>query len=172
MNKQVKRLPINNEIRARKVFVVKDKDNLGEFSLNEALNMAEEEGVDLVQMSPGDIPTCRLMSYGDFIYHKNKQKAANKKSVVSLKEIQIRPKIAQHDLETKLRHALKFISKKHKVKVVLRLRGREIAHTELHIQNTLKAFVDKLSEVAQIEKPPKSESKNRVSMIIAPVSQA
>ncbi|QEK38421.1 translation initiation factor IF-3 [Candidatus Cytomitobacter primus] len=171
MNKHKKKKVIMNEyIRADQVSVIQDKEKMGAMSLNAALNMAEDQGLDLVQVSDDDIPTCRLMDYKQFLYKQNKKNAEIKRKSKSfeIKEIQIRPRIGQHDLDTKARHARRFLEDGNKVKVVLKLRGREMAHVDLNIENVLKQFALQLDDISSIEKEPKQEMKNRIFMTIKP----
>ena len=167
-----KRVLINEKILSNEVSVIKDKENLGVMSTHVALDMAYDQGLDLVQVLDGPIPTCRLIDYKKHLYEISKKNAKIKRNAKStvLKEIQIRPKIGDHDFETKLQRARKFIAAGNKVKVVLRLRGREKAHVDLNIGNILDKFTEALVDVAKVEKNPAAEDKNRIHMTLKPNS--
>lgn len=173
MNKNnKKKVLMNGTIRASQVSVIHEKDQIGVMSLSAALNMADDMGLDLVQVSEGDIPTCRLMDYKQFLYKQNKKNAEIKRrsKVFEIKEIQIRPKIGEHDLQTKIRHARKFLENGDKVKVVLRLKGREMAHVDSNVENVLKQFAHYVNDVSVVEKEPKEEMRNRIFMVLKPSS--
>ncbi len=171
MNKnKSKKVLINRNILSKEVSVVLDKENLGVMSTHVALDMAFDRKLDLVQVSDSQIPTCRLMDYKKYQYEQNKKNAQirKKSKIHEIKEIQIKPKIGQHDFETKIKHARRFIDAGNKVKVVLRLRGREMIHVNLNIENILKKFADSVNDIAKVEKDPKQEMKNRISMTLKP----
>lgn len=160
---------INEEIRAREVRVVgPDNEQLGIMSAREALALAEERQLDLVEVaSNGKPPVCRIMNYGKFRYEQQKrQKEAKKKQkIVTLKEVKLRPHIEDHDFYVKLKNAQKFIAEGNKVKVTIMFRGRELSHPELG-QNLLVRFANELGELAITEKSPKLEGRN-MTMILA-----
>ncbi|QEK37908.1 translation initiation factor IF-3 [Candidatus Cytomitobacter indipagum] len=171
MNKNIKKkVLMNNKINADRVSVIHEKEQMGTMSLMSALNMAEDMRLDLVQVSDGNVPTCRLMDYKQFLYKQNKKNAEikRKSKTFEIKEIQIRPKIGQHDIETKVKHARRFLDAGNKVKVVLRLRGREMAHVELNVENVLKQFATYVDDISVIEKEPKQEMRNRIFMTLKP----
>jgi translation initiation factor IF-3 len=142
---------------------------LGVMTPMEGMRMAEERGLDLIEIAPtASPPTCKIMDYGKWKYeNKKKQAAARKKQViVQVKEIQIRPRTDQHDIDVKLRHARRFLLDGDKVKVNLRFMGREMAHQELGY-NVLKKTMEALQDVAVTEVPPKMEGK-QLFVILAP----
>ncbi len=160
---------INEEIRAREVRVVgPENEQLGIMSSKDALAMAEERHLDLVEVaSNGKPPVCRIMNYGKFRYEQQKrQKEAKKKQkTFTLKEVKLRPHIEDHDFYVKFRNAQKFLNEGNKVKVTIMFRGREMSHPELG-QNLLVRFADELGELAVVEKKPKLEGRN-MTMILA-----
>ncbi len=129
---------VNGKIRAREVRVIgTDHAQLGVLSLGEALNLARAKGVDLVEIAPNAVPpVCRLVDFGKFRYEQAKKEKESRKHhhANKVKEIQLSPKIDPHDLGVKLNHAVDFLCEDMKVKVVLKFRGREMAHTELGFQ--------------------------------------
>ncbi len=134
---------------------------LGVFAPHEALRMAEDRGLDLIEIAPtAKPPTCKIMDYGKFKYEAKKKAVQAKKNqtVIIIKEIQIRPRTDQHDLETKLKHARRFLLEGDKVKVNLRFMGREMAHQNLGIE-LLHKVIDSLKDVALVESPPKMEGR-------------
>ena len=124
---------VNGKIRAREVRVIMDDKQLGIFPLNEALNMARQHGVDLVEISANATPpVCRLVDFGKFRYEQAKREKESKKHqhASTVKEVQLSPRIDPHDLAVKIGHAIDFLCEDMKVKVALKFRGREMAHTE------------------------------------------
>ncbi len=140
----------------------------------EALRIANERGLDLVEVAPtASPPVCRLMDYGKYKYEQTKKEREAKKNqkIVLLKEMRLRPKIDEHDLEFKTKLVQKFLEEGDKVKVTVVFRGREMAHPQLG-REVLDAVVDKLKSVANVERTPLMEGK-AMSMILAPaVSKA
>jgi translation initiation factor IF-3 len=127
----------------------------------EALAMAQAKGLDLIEIAPtASPPTCKIMDYGKWKYeNKKKDKEAKKKqTVITVKEIQVRPRTDDHDIEVKVRHARRFLLDGDKVKVNLRFMGRELAHQEYGIR-TLKRVETMLMDVAMVETPPRVEGK-------------
>lgn len=123
--------------------------------------MAEEKGLDLIEIAPqATPPTCRIMDYGKWKYEnkKKKQEAKKKQTVITVKEIQLRPRTDEHDLETKLKHARRFLLEGDKVKVNLRFMGREMAHQELGKQ-LLDEVTQRLQDIAVLEVAPKLEGR-------------
>lgn len=141
----------------------------GVIPLNSALSTAEDYGLDLVEVSPNATPpVCKIMDYGRFRYQQDKkqQEARKKQSAVQTKEIKVRPKTDAHDLEIKLGHIRKFISKKNKVKVTLMFRGREITMTDRG-RDVLERIAEYAGEFAAVEQPPKMEGRT-MSMVLGP----
>ena len=128
---------VNGKIRAREVRVIMDDKQLGIFPLNDALNMARQYGVDLVEISSTAVPpVCRLVDFGKFRYEQAKKEKESKKHqhASTVKEVQLSPRIDPHDLGVKIGHAIDFLCEDMKVKVALKFRGREMAHTEFGFQ--------------------------------------
>ncbi|MEJ5348555.1 MAG: translation initiation factor IF-3 [Desulfosoma sp.] len=163
---------INEKIRARQVRVIgADGSQLGIMSIDEALNAAREEGLDLVEVAPNaDPPVCKIMDYGKFRYQQSKrsQEAKKKQTVIQVKEVKLRPKTDEHDIQTKLRHIRRFLAQKDKAKVTVIFRGREIAFKERG-EMVLQRVLDELKDEVVVEMPPKMEGRNLV-MILAPKS--
>jgi len=132
---------------------------LGIVDLMKALTIAREKGLDLVEVAPDGVPpVCRILNYGKFKYAQRKQEkeAAKKQRVIKVKEIKIRPKIDEHDYQTKLRMAWNFFEHGDKVKLTLQFRGREMSHKDLGRQ-LMDRVVSELSEFGDLEAPPKDE---------------
>ena len=146
---------MNEKIRAREIRVIgEDGEQFGILTVNEALALAAEKSLDLVEISPNATPpVCKIMDYGKFKYEKTKKEKENKKKQknVVIKEIRIKPHIDEHDKETKISQIEKFIAKEHKVKVSLRLTGRERLHAESAIK-VLDEFASHFEETATVEK--------------------
>ncbi|USO00742.1 MAG: translation initiation factor IF-3 [Alphaproteobacteria bacterium] len=163
---------VNKAIKADQVSVIREGENLGIMTLQDALDLAYDLRLDLVQVSKDSIPTCKVMDYKDFCFKKNKKNAEIKKkekASTKVKEIRVSPRIGKHDLDNKIKHVAEFIEKKNKVKIVLKLRGREMKHTELHSDNIFKTIEQELEGIAKVEHPPKQESKNKIFMTMKPV---
>ena len=160
---------INEEIRAREVRVVSaDNDQLGIMSVRDALAMAEEQHLDLVEVAPnGKPPVCRIMNYGKYRYEQQKREkeAKKKQKTFTLKEVKLRPHIEDHDFYVKLKNAAKFLGDGNKVKVTIMFRGRELSHPELGL-NVLTRFAGELTDQAVVEKEAKLEGRN-MTMILA-----
>lgn len=161
---------INEEIRVKEVRLVGDNgEQLGIIPVKEALRMAQEKELDLVEVSANaKPPVCRIMDYGKYRYEQSKREkeARKKQKIISVKEIKLRPNIEDHDLQTKAKNIAKFLKEGDKVKVTMMFRGREMAHAELG-----KVLLDKVAvemqEIANIERQPKIEGRNMI-MILAP----
>lgn len=153
---------MNHEINAPEVRLIDDNGTMvGVMSPREALAIAESKGLDLIEIAPtAKPPTCKIMDYGKYKYElKKKEKVAKKKQVtISIKEVQLRPRTDQHDLDVKLRAARRFLLDGDKVKFNMRFMGRELAHQELGYK-LLKRVGESLLDVAIIEAPPKMEGK-------------
>jgi len=169
-NKTIKDLRINNEIRARDVRLVgEDAEQLGVVSLREALSMAQERHLDLVEVSPtARPPVCRLMDYGKYKYEqaKKERESRKKQKVVNIKELKIRPNIEDHDFDVKVKSAHRFLEDGDKVKCTMMFRGREIVHAGLG-QETLSKLADSVKDVGVIERAPRVEGRSMI-MILAP----
>jgi len=165
-----KRTRVNQQIRISPIRVVDaDGNQLGIIPTEKAMEIAGEQGLDLVEVAPqASPPVCRIMDYGKYKYEDSQKtkKARKKQHVVQVKEIKLRPKIETHDFEFKMRHAQDFLEKDNKVKVTLMFRGREITHLDI-ARRVMERFAQGLSEVAAIEAPIKKEGRNMV-MVLAP----
>lgn len=142
---------------------------LGLYSVPQALALAEQRGLDLIEIVPNATPpTCKIMDYGKWKYENKKKQVAARKNqvVVDTKEVQLRPRTDQHDLDTKIRHARRFLIEGDKVKVNLRFSGREAAHQDMSMA-VLDKFTAALGDLAIVESPAKKEGK-QVFMLFAP----
>lgn len=159
---------INKRIRAKEVRLVdEDGNQVGVKSIDEALQMSEEMGVDLVEIAPkAKPPVCKLMDFGKYKYELKKQQAAKKQKVQSLKEIKFRPNIGDHDLNVKINHIKEFLEDGHKTRVRIFFRGREIVHSDIGRQLADRVF-DAVKDVGAIDMKPKMEGKNLI-MVISP----
>ena len=161
---------INSAIRDPEVRVIgPNGDQLGIMSSKEANDIADKEGLDLVKISPSaNPPVCRIMDYGKYLFDKTKREKEQRKNqkIVELKEVQLSMTIEQHDVDIKAKNALKFLNNGDKVKVSIRMSGRQQAYFERGIE-TENRFAESLSEIAVIEKPAKVEGRN-IIMILAP----
>ncbi len=142
---------------------------LGVISLTEALAEAAKAGLDLVEVSPTAAPpVCRIMDYGKFRYQQSKKTQVSKKSqtVVQVKEIRLRPKTEEHDLQVKIKHVRKFLEQHNKVKISMMFRGREIAYTEIG-RKIMEDIKNDLADGAVIDQQPRLEGRNMI-MILSP----
>ncbi|GAB3243481.1 translation initiation factor IF-3 [Chitinimonas naiadis] len=159
---------INGEITAREVRLNDEEgEQLGIVSLAEALRMAEEREVDLVEIAPNATPpVCRLMDYGKFKYRESKKRHEQKLKVkqVQIKEVKFRPGTDENDYQVKLRNVTRFIEEGDKAKITLRFRGREMAHQEIGMAQ-LKRIETDLGELAVVEQFPKLEGRQMIMML-------
>ncbi|USD39754.1 MULTISPECIES: translation initiation factor IF-3 [Ferrimonas] len=161
---------INGEIRAREVRLIGvDGEQAGIVSGREAAELAQEAGLDLVEISPNaEPPVCRIMDYGKFLYEqaKNQKEQRKKTKRIQVKEVKFRPGTDDGDYQVKLRNLTRFLEDGDKAKVTLRFRGREMAHQDLGIK-LLNRIKDDLAEIAVVEAFPKVEGRQAV-MVLAP----
>ena len=146
-----------------------DGDNVGVVSLRDALQRAEESGLDLVEISPNsDPPVCKIMDFGKYKYEtqKRRNEARKKQKTIEVKEIKMRPNIDVHDYDVKMRSIVKFIGEGDKVKVTMRFRGREMAHQDIGMR-VLERVRDDLGEAAKVEQFPKMEGR-QMTMVMVP----
>jgi len=146
-----------------------DGENAGVVTPAAAIEMAEEVGLDLVEISPGaNPPVCKIMDFGKFKYEQQKKavEAKKKQKIIEIKEVKFRPNIDTHDYDVKMRSVTKFLGEGDKVKVTLRFRGREMAHQELG-RELLQRIAGDIEEVAKIEAMPKMEGRQMI-MVVAP----
>ena len=163
---------LNEEIRDKEIRLIGETgEQLGIMSAAEALHIAEERGLDLVKISPqAQPPVCKLMNYGKYKFEQSKREKEARKNqhVVEIKEIRMSPGIDVGDFNTKLKNAQKFLADGNRVKVSVRFRGREMAHTEIG-RDLLKKFAEQCAEAATMEKAAKLEGRN-MSMFLSPKS--
>jgi len=161
---------VNEKIRAREVLVIDENgEKRGVLPIEEALALAEEAGLDLVEVAPNaEPPVCKILDYGKYKYQAQKRaaEARKKQKTIEVKEVKMRPTIDTHDYEVKMRNLRKFLSKGDKVKVTIRFRGRELAHTELGRELMERVLAD-AGEDVKVELMPKMEGRQMV-MILAP----
>ena len=161
---------LNEEINDKEIRLIGENgEQLGIVSGEEALRTAEEQGLDLVKISPqATPPVCKLMNYGKYKFEQSKREKEARKNqhVVEIKEIRMSPGIDVGDFNTKLKNAQKFLSDGNRVKVSVRFRGREMAHTEIG-RDLLTKFAEQCGEVANMEKAAKMEGRN-MSIFLAP----
>ena len=164
---------INEEITDIEVRLIgEDGAQLGIVSAQQANAMAEEQGLDLVKISPNAVPpVCKIMDYGKFRFEQSKREKEARKNqhVVEIKEVRMSPSIDTNDLNTKIKSALKFLGDGNRVKVSVRFRGREMAHTDIG-EKLLLNFADACAEIASMEKNPKLEGRF-MAIFLAPKKQ-
>ena len=160
---------INENIRVREVRLIDDEGNqLGIVPTQEALKLAKEKDLDLVEVSPNaNPPVCKILDYGKYRFEQEKKLRDSKKNqkVLKLKEIRMQPKIGSGDLDTKAKHIQEFLNEGDKVKVTIRFRGRELAHTELGYE-VLNEVLKRLTSAYNIDKPAAMDGRN-MSMTIS-----
>ncbi|AVQ99590.1 translation initiation factor IF-3 [Oceanobacillus iheyensis] len=168
-----KDMNVNEKIRAREVRLIDSNgDQLGVKSRQEALEIAQTRNLDLVLVAPNaKPPVCRIMDYGKFRFEQQKKEkeARKKQKIINVKEVRFTPGIGDHDFETKLKNARKFLEKGDKVKAAVRFRGRAITHKELG-REVLDRFAEEVKDIATVETKPKMEGRN-MFMMIAPVNE-
>src|SRR5688500_11295605 len=161
---------MNRQIRAREVRVIDDEGNqLGVLDIREAQKVADERGLDLVEVAPNAVPpVCRVMDFGKFLYQEKKkqQEAKKKQKVFQVKEVKFRPMIDPHDYDVKLKRLLRFLGEGDKVKATVQFRGREMARMDLGY-NLLKRLEADVKDVGMVESTPERAG-NRVHQIFAP----
>ncbi|WP_264297444.1 translation initiation factor IF-3 [Salinicola avicenniae] len=166
---QEKRAPINDRIRADEVRLIDaEGEQVGVVPMNEALERAEEAGMDLVQISNADPIVCKIMDYGKFLFEQKKQKSAQKKKTkqIQVKEVKFRPGTDEGDYQVKLKNLIRFLEGGDKGKVTLRFRGREMAHQDIG-RKLMERIANDLEELATVESFPKMEGRQMI-MILAP----
>lgn len=165
-----KELLINEQIRDKEVRVIdSDGTQLGIMPVKEAQKLAYDKDLDLVKIAPqAKPPVCKIMDYGKYRFELTKKDKEAKKNqkVVNIKEVRLSPSIDEHDFNTKLNHAKRFLTSGDKVKVSVRFRGREMRHTALG-ENVLKKFAEAVVEVGNVEKSPKLDGRHMI-MFISP----
>jgi translation initiation factor IF-3 len=162
-------LRVNREIKASSVRVVEDGQQLGILSLEEALAHAGRAGLDLVEVASNtDPPVCRIMDYGKFRYQQTKKLHDAKKSqtIIQVKEIRLRPKTEEHDLQIKIKHIKKFLDQRDKVKVTIMFRGRELSFVGRG-EKIMEDIKEALADLCVVDQSPKLEGRNMV-MVLSP----
>lgn len=166
----IRDLRINDEIRVREVRVVGDDgEQFGVMAIRDAMQLAQDRHVDLVEVSPtARPPVCRLMDYGKFKYEQAKRdrESRKKQKVVNVKELKMRPAIEDHDFDVKVKNARRFLTEGDKVKCTMVFRGREIVHARL-AQDTLTKLAELVADVGAVERAPRVEGRAMI-MILAP----
>ncbi|MGH7093986.1 MAG: translation initiation factor IF-3 [Stellaceae bacterium] len=161
---------INGEIGVPRVRLVDEAGQMvGIVERGEAMAMATDAGLDLVEIAPNaDPPVCKILDFGKYKYEEQKKKneARKKQKIIEIKEIKLRPSIDDHDYEVKMRSMSKFIDEGDKVKVTMRFRGRELAHQELGMNVLIRVRAD-LDDVAKVEQMPRMEGR-QMTMVISP----
>ncbi|MFM2160622.1 MAG: hypothetical protein RLZZ383_134 [Pseudomonadota bacterium] len=162
-------LRVNRRIRVPRVLVIDENGGkLGEFLTEDALRIAQERGLDLVEVSPNAYPpVCRIADFGKMKYEKKKKETQARRNqvLVQLKEVKLRPKTDEHDMDFKVRHARRFLEEGNKVKVTVRFRGREMAHREIGEEQCLE-FFEACKDLCTVEMTPRMEGK-AMFMILA-----
>ncbi|MFN5059038.1 MAG: translation initiation factor IF-3 [Chloroflexota bacterium] len=168
------RLRFNNRIRAREVRLIDEEGNqVGIVALRDAQQMADERGFDLVEVAPNAVPpVCRIMDYGKFRYEQSKKEREARKhqKQFELKEVRLKPKTDDHDIDVKAKQARKFLLAGDKVKFTLRFRGREIFHPDIGLE-MLERMAEDLRDVAVVEQKPLMEGRV-LSLLLAPGAKA
>ncbi len=163
-----KGLQVNEEIRAKEVRVISETgEQLGIMNFREALRLAQERNLDLVNMAPtAKPPVCRIMDYGKHMYEQSKQEreARKKQKVITIKEIRLTPTIDEHDLQVKIKAAHRFLSDGDKVKATVRFRGREITHANLG-KEALGKLAQGVAEVGAVEREARIEGRNMIMIL-------
>jgi translation initiation factor IF-3 len=162
---------VNEAIRVPSVRVIaNDGEQLGILKTQDALRIAYDKGLDLVMVaSQSDPPVCKIIDYGKYCFERDKREkeAKKKQTIIEIKELQLTCKIGQHDIDTKLKHARRFIGDGNKVRVVVKFRGREMQHTEIGY-DLMNSFLEALSDVASADKQPVLEGYN-LTVTISPI---
>lgn len=165
----ISELMINEQIRDREIRLIgEDGEQLGIMSARDAMKLAREANLDLVKIAPtAKPPVCKIIDYGKYRYEqaRREKEARKKQKTIEVKEIRLSPNIDTNDLNTKMNQARKFVSGGNKVKVAVRFRGRELAHTAVG-KTILEDFAQKLSDIAVIDKPAKLEGKSMVMFLV------
>ncbi len=170
MKRIAKEVNINWDIRAPEIRVIDAAGKqVGVLPLKEAMRIADEQGLDLVEVAPNsNPPVCRIMNYGKYKYQQSKrtQEARKHQTIIQVKEVKVRPRTEEHDFQFKLRHVKRFLIEGNKVKISMLFRGREIAHPEFG-KDLLNRFLEEAKDLMVLEQAPRLEGRNMV-MILAP----
>jgi translation initiation factor IF-3 len=160
---------INELIRVSQVRVVSaEGEQLGVMSTTEAIAAARLAGLDLVEVAPeAKPPVCRIMDYGKFKYQQKKRQTKQQVNKTKIKQLRLRPKTGDHDIQVRLKQAREFLVHKDKVQIFVIVRGREVAHVD-EGQKLIEHMIEQLEDVAKIETPPKRMENKRVMCVLAP----
>lgn len=165
-----KELRINEGIRVREVRLLDENgEQKGVVSIQEALTLAQERGYDLVEVAPqANPPVCKLLDYGKYVFDQEKKLKESKKKQkqIKIKEVRMQPLIEIHDLQFKTKHVKEFLDEGNKVKITVRFKGRQLAHTEIG-RETLEKILDLLNDEYNLDKPPMMEGRY-MSMLLSP----
>ncbi len=161
---------MNDRIRISPIRVVNaDGEMLGEMETEAALALAQEQGLDLVEVSPdARPPVCRIMNYGKVLYERQKKSSGSRQHKTQLKQLRLRAKTGQHDIDVKVGKARQFLTRGDKVKINVMFRGRENAHHDRG-REMLDDIIQSLEDVATVEQPPRMESGRMMSVLLSPV---
>lgn len=170
----IKELTINEGIRAKEVRLISDSgEQLGIVAYDDALSDALDQGLDLVLMSPNaKPPVCKIMDYGKYRFEQSKREkeAKKKQNVIEIKEVRLSPSIEEHDINVRVKNARKFLKQGNKVKVSIRFKGRQMAHTKLGF-GVMNDFAQRLGDECVVETRPKLEGRNMMMMLSADVKK-
>lgn len=158
-----KDLRVNEMIRVREVRLVSDDGVQQIISTPDALRMARDIGLDLVEVSPNAVPpVCKILDFGKYRFdlEKKSRESKKKQKVTKIKEVRMQPKIDKHDLEVKVKQIIDFLQEGNKVKVAIRFRGRELAHVDYLGKMVMDKLLEHLNEVCNIDSPPKMEGRS------------
>ncbi len=174
-NNIARNLRINERIRVREVRLIdENNEQLGVMPTRDALSLAQSRGLDLVEVAPtAQPPVCRLLDYGKFRYDQGKREREQRKTqkTITIKELRLYPKMSEHDQETRVKAARRFLEEGHKVKFVVQFKGRENAHTELG-REMLTAISELLRDVGTLEQTPRLEGRNMSMMVVQRTDRA
>ncbi len=170
---QIAKARINERIRAKQVLVIaEDGEQLGIKEIHDALSIAKEQELDLVEVAgQADPPVCRIMDYGKFKYEQTQKAKRSKKhqQIIVVKEMKFRPKIEEHDFKTKEKHVRRFLNAGAKVKITIMFRGRETTHPDIG-RGILERLAEEVSDLGSIEARPKLDGRN-MTMVLAPLPE-
>lgn len=162
---------VNGQIRAREVRLIgAEGENLGVMSTSDALRQAQEEGLDLIEISPNtEPPVAKIMDWGRFKYEEQKRasEARKKQKNIETKELKFSPNIEEHDFMFKFKAARRFLEEGNKVKVSMRFRGREVQSNQQGGRAVFERIIAELGEVAKVDQPPKMEGANQMTMLLS-----
>lgn len=168
MNPPIKRVRINQQIRSPRLLVIdEDGQRVGELSLEEALKLAEERELDLIEIAPmGNPPVAKILDYGKFKYEQSKAEQRQRKSAkpIVVKEVRLGLKIQEHDMEVKRERARQFLAKGYKVKVSLMLKGREVVRADLGMQ-IMEKFYEPLASKTELDQKPVKQGRSLLMTI-------